>query len=944
MALRFTGKFFALSVAVFFALSLFPSVFSSAEAAEKAEPAAKQVRIGYFYNGDFMHKNSNGSFEGYDVEYYYTIAGYANWDISFVEFDNLNDAQDAMRSGDIDVMSGLSITPERTDSFIVSAQKMCTSFISLQVRSSEDKFSVSDPSTLNDMTCGVLAGSIVKTSYENWCHEHGLTPHAVEFENIVSRNAALADGVINSIAAGSTVPGAQRIATLSATDLYFMFNRSRGDLKSELDSAMNILSIQNPSFATNTSEKYFPLSKNTQPSFSLREKAYIRELSEIRVAVLKYDEPFSNVNKDGSVSGIIPEYLNHISSVIGKNIVCVPYNSKADACAALAAGNVDAVGKFSNDIYEAQQNKSILTMPYIRMNMVQLSLAGTSDIRTVAVPECNAAYVSAAIGDSKSDIKFNIFANADACLDALHAKKADSIICSQPAASWLLNQNRASEYTIAPFGSSSWDISCAVAQGENGNLLRSVFNKVFMIDNGYINKLIISDTINSSLSLSGFFTRIPIWVQMIIFIVLFVIVLLLVISLFLFKKRQKESFKIEKQLAENEKQKIELNAMEKSVEEKNAFFSNISHDMRTPLNAIIGFADLSEKEESLPLLHNYNAKIKSSGLLLLALINDTLTISKAGSGKLSLHLTSVNMREVFISVIETINDAAEKKNIAFMADLSDIPDRYVLADALNVQKIVLNLLSNAVKYTPNGGHVFLRVSDIPQENGDPDSLIVIADDGIGISPEFLPHIFEPFSQEKRHGYESVGTGLGLSIVKQLTDLMGGSVNVKSEKNKGTTFSVRLHFIPVASAENTVTAEKEISLPQLEGKKVLLCEDNELNREIAVAMLREKNIIPMIAEDGEIGCNLFSASTEGEISAILMDLRMPVTDGYTAAKKIRAMKRADAKSIPIIALTADAFEEDIQRCTECGMNAHIAKPISPDKLYKTLAKEIGRCTK
>jgi CheY-like chemotaxis protein/two-component sensor histidine kinase len=384
---------------------------------------------------------------------------------------------------------------------------------------------------------------------------------------------------------------------------------------------------------------------------------------------------------------------------------------------------------------------------------------------------------------------------------------------------------------------------------------------------------------------------------------------------------------------------MELNAEEMANKESNAFFSNISHDMRTPLNAVIGFAGLAEKENSIEKKNEYLHKIEISGKLLLDLINDTLTISKTRSKNFELHLKPVRAREMFEAIITPVKAAAARKNITFTVDYANSADRVIMADSLNVKKILLNLLSNAIKFTPEGGHVSVRIFNDPPAGDDPDSLLVVSDDGIGISPDFLPHLFQPFKQELRNGYEAVGTGLGLSIVKQLVDKMGGTIDVKSEVGKGTTFTVRLHFEKATNTGDLIAAE-EITQINLQGRKVLLCEDNALNREIAVALLENKGVDVVCAENGQVGVSTFAESARDEYDAVLMDVRMPVMDGIEASKAIRCLERPDAKTVPIIAMTADAFEDDIKKCMDAGMDGHLAKPIDPDNLYLTLTRQMA----
>jgi len=405
----------------------------------------------------------------------------------------------------------------------------------------------------------------------------------------------------------------------------------------------------------------------------------------------------------------------------------------------------------------------------------------------------------------------------------------------------------------------------------------------------------------------------------------------------LLRRRQKERTVLLTERAETERQKLRVETIEKNAEERNRFFANISHDMRTPLNAVIGFSDLAESEDDPIRKNEYITKIRISSQLLNSLIDDTLTLSKANSGKFELRPEEVSTEKVGAAIIETIRFAAEKKNITLSVDKSGYRPRVIFADELYLQKLFLNILSNAIKYTRPGGHVWIVIWDEPKDSGDPTLCFSIKDDGIGISAEFLPRIFEPFSQEKRPGYESVGTGLGLSIVKQLVDLMGGAIEVHSEIGKGTEFIVRLQFREASRGPAKTEETTSLSAADLSGRRILLCEDNELNREIAVTLLTKRGMIVETAVNGQEGVQIFLASAQGAFDAILMDLRMPVMDGVTAAKTIRGLVRKDARTVPIIAMTADAFSEDVQKCLDAGMNGHLAKPIDPKKLFQTLLR-------
>ena len=374
---------------------------------------------------------------------------------------------------------------------------------------------------------------------------------------------------------------------------------------------------------------------------------------------------------------------------------------------------------------------------------------------------------------------------------------------------------------------------------------------------------------------------------------------------------------------------------------KTDFLSRMSHDMRTPLNGIIGMTYIAQEEENPPRTADCLNKIDSSSKFLLGLINDILDMAKAESKKIELHPEPYYPEEFSRYLQAVIQPLCREKNIDFQID-ADLPEQFVpVFDKLRINQVIFNLLSNAVKFTPEGGIVTYRARfGAPDENGRLHVQFVISDNGIGMSEEFQKDLFQPFAQEGRvDASETRGTGLGLSIAKKMLDLMGGTISVKSGIGSGTAFTVDMMIdsipaqeqLPEKAADN---AESVDSI--LKGRHVLLCEDHPLNQEIAKTLLEKKKMYVEIADNGQTGVELFRSSIVGFYDLVLMDIRMPVLDGYEAAKQIRALERSDAGTVPIVAMTADAFLDDVQKCFDAGMNAHIAKPIDPEKLYQTLS--------
>lgn len=393
------------------------------------------------------------------------------------------------------------------------------------------------------------------------------------------------------------------------------------------------------------------------------------------------------------------------------------------------------------------------------------------------------------------------------------------------------------------------------------------------------------------------------------------------------------------EITQQERKRLEemrqaLHEAEAAREAKTMFFANISHDMRTPLNGVLGFTALGKEVNTLAEKDECLDKIRASGEFLLHLINDTLDMSKIDSNHMTLEYTGIVINEVMHNILASVEQTAKDKHIHLQAQLLPANGEFVGGDKMRIQQIFINLLGNAIKFTPEGGTVELRVEHLPQEIKGCNYKISVRDTGIGMRKEFIPYAFEAFAQQEGvDTQKAMGTGLGLAIVKQLVLLMRGDIELQSEEGKGTNISVYLPLAP-AQGQQEATVKQEEPL-ELKGKKLLLCEDHPINRELVMGLLRKKEIVAECAADGEIGVAMFKQSALNYYDGILMDVRMPHMDGLEATRAIRQLARADAKSIPIIAMTANAFAEDRQKAVEAGMNGYIVKPIIPLELYKNL---------
>ncbi len=384
---------------------------------------------------------------------------------------------------------------------------------------------------------------------------------------------------------------------------------------------------------------------------------------------------------------------------------------------------------------------------------------------------------------------------------------------------------------------------------------------------------------------------------------------------------------------EEQEQRRKLEAASRA---KSEFLSRISHDMRTPLNGILGTVYLAQEKDDPAELKKDLEAIESSGRLLLNLVNDTLDMSRIESGRIELHPEVCDEKKLFDSIFAAIQPSLEKKGLQLHTRFVGIDWKRMMLDAPRLQQVFLNLFSNAIKFTPEGGSIDWIMECLEATDGYVIDRFIVRDTGCGMSAEFQKRMFEPFTQENRvNTDQTMGTGLGLSIVKKIVELMGGTITVKSEVGKGTEFCIILR-LPVVCSLSELPKESEQKKISFCGSRILLCEDNYLNATIATKLLERVDCVVESASNGRIGVDKFAGSKPGYYAAILMDIRMPELDGLDATKAIRAMDRSDAKTVPIIAMSANAFAEDVNDSLAAGINVHLSKPIEPEKLYKTLA--------
>lgn len=928
--------FFLISI---FVLTLTVSqVFFCCDATVKA--SEKAIKVGIIEYPDYSFKDKNGIWRGIDVEYIDYIAQEAGIKVEFVGGKSVDELKQKLDDGSIDVLADVSDYNEDFKGNYLFSESELGSFTSgLIVNEDDDRYEYGDYAKLSGKKVAVNINSSEYDLFKSWCEAHDLSVQYLECDGLQASLKLLKNKEVDATeVATSSLNGYRSIQNIGSAPYYLAFRKDETALKNKLDISMGQIITDDPTYLQGLIKRYLSNKSTSKVVFTDKEKKYLQSHGNIRIAVVKDDEPFFYKDENGNNKGVLPDFYKLITKKTGIVFEFVQFKTQNDAEKAVLNGKADALGMYSSGLIAANSKGLRTTANYSVSSTVLLKYNNTktSDIKKIAVKTRTKDFVKNNLPSEYSDVKLVGCSSANECFEKLKAGSVDAMISGLPSASWIMSQNNSANFTVSPITSLSMEMHSAVKY--NQMVLCGIMDKGINALSYKFDSLIANNTVQGT-TWRSFIAKLPTGVIAVFGIVMVVLVVFLITAIILIIKRQKEKSQIEKEKNENEKNKAKLEAMAKSTEAKNQFFSTISHDMRTPLNAILGFTTLLKKENISPKSEEYVDKIQTSGELLNNLINDTLMMSKINSGKLSLYLQPIELFDLIDSIVVPIQEVSSVKKIDFRLDISQTHDRFVLVDKINTQKIFLNLLSNAVKYTPAGGHVLFSVRD---DEKDPDGNtldFVVQDDGIGISEQFIPHLYEPFMQEHSNSDIS-GTGLGLSIVKQLIGLMDGNIIVESEKNKGTKFTVKLVLKETEAVVGNQRKSEKVSVTDIRGRTILVCEDNSLNMEITKALLENKGVKVIEAVNGEKGLEVFESSEIDSIDAILMDIRMPKMNGYQAAKAIRALERKDAATVVILALSADAYEDDVKKSILAGMNGHIAKPINPEKLYEELYKYLG----
>lgn len=911
-----TARIKCLFIISLIAVFCFAAAISISYAADSSDE--ETVYVGIIKNPSMGSSQNTGYVRGYDSEYMYKIAQYADVRVKFIYEDNYDTMLSDLESGKLEMAFGITKSDPLTARFLYSSRSTDMNPISISARSDDSRFEYGNPSLLNGKKGGIIKGSMVLSAFDTYCSENSISTNITKYDTRSALHDALKNGSVDYIVTGKTqTDDFSTVLQFSPISYYIAFNKNNFALKDHVDAAMSRLEFEDEEYPAKLYHKYSCTATRKMAALTAAEKSYIASHPVVKVAIIQQDAPFSETSYTGKISGIIPAYYKKLSTICGLKFEFTPYGSYDKMVKAVQDGRADVAGMVSDDIYTADSKGLVLTRFYTEHEMMQITRSSTGDIHTVAVRDSDADIVNYYYSNSGSKVTVKGYVDVNECYKRLRKGEVDAVVCPTPYVTWLMNQHRATDYKITNLSTMNWT-ACGAVTTKN-ETLGSILSKAAVASGSEIDGMI-ANNIMPGTSLQVFLDKLPVsWIVVFFITVLFMAIIYVV--LLMNNRRDKEHAIL---MVTNAK----LSAAEEAKNEEAAFLSSMSHDMRTPLNGIIGFTSLALNDHDPYKREEYLKKIDSSSKLMLGIVNDVLDISKIASGKTELHPKVFSIREIFDSVTDSMRHLADAKNIDLDADVGDTGDTYISADISRIQQVLLNLLSNAVKYTDPGGTVRFTL-----DLSGSDLVATISDNGIGMSPEFQAKMFEPFEQEERNIHtSSEGTGLGLSIVKQIIDMMRGTITVDSRIGEGSTFTVVLPVSRAGAESHADIASSDTQICDLSGKRILLCEDNEINAEIADKLLREwTGAISEHAWNGQEGLDMIKAAPSGYYTAIFMDIRMPVMDGLEATGRIRAIY----PDIPIIAMTADAYSEDIRQCLDAGMDAHIAKPIDPKNLASTL---------
>ena len=922
--------------------ALLLAFFTTVNAAEKEAPE-KIIRVGAL--GDtFNYVTEKGMRKGYSYELLETLAGYTGWKFEYVAC-NWTDSFEKLQNGEIDILGDIAYTEERTDRMLFSDVPMGVEKYYLYADFSSDDISSTDFKTLNGKRIGVLIGAKPEVMLKEWELKNKLKTIHVNIESREDALAKLENGEIDCFVSLDGPFGADKdvsiITRIGKSNIYFAINKDHPEIKKDLELAMRQLEEDRPFYLSDLYKQYF--SSDYTPVLSSEEKSWLKEHGAIRMGFLANDVGASVIDpSSGPVTGAITDYIQYAVECLGKQdltFTLMGYDSYEEEIEALKKNEIDMIFHFNQYPNAMEKYHFACTNTTWTYNLIAVTNKphfNENDENRVAISKNNMS-LREHIEYYYPHWKILEYDTDKEMAEAVNSGEADFFITGVTLAS---KYSRDPSFYSVPLLYSE-KAAFAVNNG-NKNLL-TILNKTLnaMPNNMLTSSLAMYENNSRKITFADYIKHNLLTVSIVSIVT--VLIVMTVILVLLRKARKAEAIATRAAIHTqelNEKLQVAVEKAESANNAKSTFLFNMSHDIRTPMNAIIGYANLASRHIDDPeRLKRYMNNIQACGQNLLSLLNDVLDLARIENNKTEMEYVISDIGADFETwVMMFLNQAEEKKQTINKTKHLLYP--YVYVDVSHLSEIFINIISNAIKYTNTGGVINCDISQTPgKKNGWCDVIITVKDNGIGMSDQFLKHIYEPFERERNSTISRIeGSGIGMGIVKRLVELMDGSVDVQSKIGEGSAFTVTIPC-KIASKEESIAKRDKGTHDKasLVGARILVVEDNDINAEIATELLEEEGCIIERACNGVECFDMLEKADDLHYAMILMDIQMPVMNGYEATTKIRRMKNQSKAQIPIIAMTANAFTEDKQMALDVGMNDHVSKPIDMNILVPIMMR-------
>ncbi len=932
-------------------LTLFSACFS-AYAAEASESDNEVLKVGFFAFSGYHIIGEDGRRSGYGYEFLQRLAIHGGWSYEYVGYDgSYADSLDMLRNGEVDIVTSVSKTPAREEEFLFSDQSIGVNSTIFTVKAGNDYIMEGDYSTYNGITVGMLEGNSKNANFERFAEEHSFTFAPMYFADQDELTAALRSGEVDAAVTGSLrlLENEWLLESFDASPFYICTSKDNAELMKRINAAINEMDLHDPNWRDILHETYYATDRSGEIILNAGERAFIDDLKAsgkpLRVLFNPDRVPYSYF-KDGRAEGILPAIFEVLAERLGFTYECIPVADRNEYYALRSSGEADVVLDFTGDYYLAEEEGYKITVPYFNTNFARLTLADSAGAASViAIPD-RADAIDALITSRYGEDSILRFDTAEGCINAVIDGRADAAVLYSYNAEYYVRQDIRNRLAAVVFGDTS--LSYAVANNvSGGRYLLSLLDKAAdSFTDPELDAIVAREmeaVQQSDMSLTAFLYRNPLYSML---AVGFVLLLMFVIVLLVVRTRNQHRLKerIAQATSELEKKTEELTealqAADSANRAKTTFLNNMSHDIRTPMNAIIGYtalttAHIDNKERA----QDYLSKIAQASNHLLSLINDVLDMSRIESGKVTINERPENLAEILQSLRNIIQSDIHAKNMELFIDTVDVSDEEVLCDKLRLNQILLNLTSNAIKFTPAGGTVAIRVTQKPSRS--PKRGVYefkVSDTGIGMSPEFAKTVFDPFTREQSSTVSGIqGTGLGMAITKNIVDMMGGTISVESAQGKGTTFTVLLEL--GFSADHREMGPIE----ELAGFRGLVVDDDMICCQSVSKMLRQ---IGMRAEWALSGKEAIARTSEAvemsdQFEVYIVDWSMPELSGIETVREIRKIVGDDS---PIILMSAYDWTDIEQEARNAGVTGFVSKPLFASDLHRTLERSIGKGAK